>query len=212
MKLRSVMIFSLFFFCLFALTLCQSEKSTKFQKESPGIETRTGEVKEMTGRESLKAKMVFCEEAEQYIKEEMDKGKWEINPKEKLADRLIEIKGQLMTEWTHEAEETEPGETLKQLNAQIESDSPAIKFISGKDIPGLFKKYSGRDFEFEVKHVFVSRIPETEVRYFKEEKPENRIDMVAYVVFKYRLIEKEAGKNLSGTGCFASPHREICEW
>lgn len=197
MKLKRAMVYPLLILFLFTLNV-------------------NGTLQPTVQEEEMMEKIKFSNEAEAYVTNKMEEKKWEKHPREKLAVRLIDIKNELMKKSTEEA-----GKKLKELGARIESEDiekeKKTKFYPSEEVPRLFKKYSERRFEFEIQHVFVSKIPDTEERYLGEQKPENRIDMVAYVVFKYRLVEKKVGKkitdkNISGTGTFICRHMEICVW
>lgn len=200
MRIRIGFLFILFVFCVFTLTVCKSESNVTEGEEIQSTPSETGAEEVKTPEQEMMAKMTFSEEAEDYL---MSKD-WETNPKDSFAEQLIKAKTKL------EENYEEADEMLAQMGAQIEDDSMMMNLISGADIPEFFGKYPDRKLSFEIRHVFVDKIPEK--KYIGEEKEENEIDMVAYIIFKYRLLETEEGKNISGFGSAKCFHRKICYW
>ncbi|HZX11370.1 MAG TPA: hypothetical protein VFG01_10545 [Acidobacteriota bacterium] len=204
MRLKSMFVFSLLVFFLFALTVCGTKEEMVAEEEAPVVEAPAKEEAEMTKEELLMAKMIFSKEAEKYIDEEMKKEKWEIRPQEKLAACLNKLKADL------EKDTGKAGEILKQLGAQMEDDSEVMTSISGEEISKFFKEYGDRNLVFEIQHVFVNKI--SEKKYAMEVTDENEIDMKAYVIFRLHLIQKEGVTNDTFDGFFACPHRNVCSW
>ncbi len=200
MKIRIGFIFILVVFCVFSLMVCQSESNVTEGEEAPDATSPAGEQEGMTAEQEMMAKMAFSEEAEDYL---MSRD-WEISPKDSFVEQIIEVKAKL------EENYKEADEMLAQMGAQIEDDNMMMNLISDAGIPEFFGKYPDRKLSFEIRHVFVDKIPEK--KYIGEEKEENEVDMVAYVIFKYRLLETEEGKNTSGFGSTKCFHRKICYW
>jgi len=200
MRIRIGFVFILFVFCIFTLTACKSESNVTEGEEIQSTPSETGEEEVKTPELEMMAKMTFSEEAEDYL---MSKD-WETNPKDSFVEQIIEVKTKL------EENYKEADRMLAQMGAQIEDDSMMMNLISDADISEFFGKYPDRKLSFEIRHVFVDKI--LEKKYIGEENEENEIDMVAYIIFKYRLIETEEGKNYTGFGSLKCYHRKICNW
>jgi len=200
MKIRNVFILILFVFCVCTLTVCKSESDVTVKEDTEAVEAQAGEEEVMTPENELLAKMAFSEEAEDYL---MSRD-WEISPKDSFVEQIIEVKAKL------EENYKEADEMLAQMGAQIEDDSMMMNLISGAGIPEFLGRYPDRKLSFEIRHVFVDKI--LEKKYIGDEKEENEVDMVAFITFKYRLVETEEGINTSGFGSFKCYHRNICYW
>ena len=200
MKRRIGFIFILFVFCVFTLTVCKSESNVTGGEEIQSAPSETGEEEVKTPEQEMMAKMTFSEEAENYL---MSRD-WETSPRDSIVEQLIEAKTKL------EGNYKEADEMLVLMGAQIEDDGMMMNLISGADIPEFFGKYPDRKLSFEIRHVFVDKI--IEKKYIGEEIEDNEVDMVAYIIFKYRLIEIEEGNNISGFGSLKCYHRKICSW
>ncbi len=200
MRIRIGFLFILFVFCVFTLTACKSESNVTEGEEIQSTPSETGAEEVKTPEQEMMAKMAFSEEAEDYL---MSRD-WEISPKDSFVGQIIEVKAKL------EENYKEADEMLAQMGAQIEDDSMMMNLVSGAGIPEFFGKYPDRNLSFEIRHVFVDKI--TEKKYIGEEKEENEVDMVAFIIFKYRLVETDEGINTSGFGSLKCYHRNICRW
>ncbi len=199
MRAKSLLVFLVIVFCVFALMLCSSKREMAEEEEGPVVKAQTEEG-EISKEDGITAKTVFSSNAEDYL---LSKD-WKTNPKKSLSNHLLKLKTQL------EENYSEAGQILAKLGARMEDDSEIMNLISGNEISEFFKRYPNRKLVFEIRHVFVDQI--SEKKYILVENEKSEIDMMAHVIFKYRLVEEEKGINQSGSGSFSCPHRNICEW
>ncbi|MBD3414554.1 MAG: hypothetical protein GF421_09010 [Candidatus Aminicenantes bacterium] len=200
MKNRMVFVFSFLVLCLFVLTLCAPKEEATKEEETSAVVSQPEETQEMTEKEELMAKMNFSDDVEDYLLSR----DWEVNPKDLFLDHLTQLKAEL------EKNYEEAPKILNKIEARMEDDSDVLNMISGEEIPAFFQKYPDRNLKIDICCVCVERIYETKYVMVDNEKVE--VDLIAYVVLQYRLVDPSEGMNQGGyitMGCY---HRNDCQW